>query len=152
MRKVGLLLCPGVQMLDFAAVSAFEVADKQSGEQLYQPHVLSEDGGLLRSSLGTEVMTETLEGGPGFDTILVAAGMGVPRTSPGVARSLREALGSTRRLASLCLGSFVLGDAGMLDGRRATTHWRYAGQLASRFPKPRSMSTRSSSRMARSGP
>ena len=135
MRKVGLLVCPGFQVLGLAALSAFEVANKQAGEQLYGLQVVSEAGGLVRSSLGMDVATEVLDADQSFDTILVTVGMDVPRTSPRIASYLREALGSTRRLASICLGSFVLGDAGVLDGRRATTHWRYARQLAVRFPK-----------------
>jgi transcriptional regulator GlxA family with amidase domain len=61
--------------------------------------------------------------------------MEVPATSPAVASYLKLAAKSTRRLASICLGSFALGDAGLLDGRRATTHWRYAKQLQEQFPK-----------------
>jgi transcriptional regulator GlxA family with amidase domain len=136
MRTVGLVVVPEFQVLCLTALSAFEVANKEGGERLYDLHVLSETGGSVRSSLGMEVTTEPVGGRP-FDTILVAVGMDVPTTTPGMRNYLRQAVPSTRRLASICLGSFVLGDAGLLDGRRATTHWLYAAQFRSRFPRCR---------------
>jgi transcriptional regulator GlxA family with amidase domain len=48
---------------------------------------------------------------------------------------VREALADTRRIASICIGAFVLGEAGLLDGRRVTTHWLYADLMQKRFPK-----------------
>jgi transcriptional regulator GlxA family with amidase domain len=134
MRKVGLVLCPGFQVMCFVALSAFEVANKNAGEALYDLHVLSEGGGPLCSSFGMEVTTEAF-GDDEFDTLLIAVGMEVPSTSPALASYLQQAAKSTRRLASICLGSFALGDAGLLDNRRATTHWRYARRLQERFPK-----------------
>jgi transcriptional regulator GlxA family with amidase domain len=134
MRKVGLVLSPGFQVMCFVALSAFEIANKRAGETLYDLHVLSEGGGRLRSSFGLEVTTEAF-GDDEFDTLLVAFGLEVSPTSAGLARYLQQAAKSTRRLASICLGSFTLGDAGLLDGRRATTHWRYAQQMQERFPK-----------------
>ena len=134
MRKVGLVLCPGFQVMCFMAFSAFEVANKRSGAILYDLRVLSESGGRLQSSFGMDVNTEPF-GDDEFDTLLVGVGMEVPTTSPATAHYLRQAAKSTRRLASICLGSFALGDAGLLDGRRATTHWRYAPQLQEQFPK-----------------
>jgi transcriptional regulator GlxA family with amidase domain len=133
MRKVGLIVSPGFQVMCFVALSAFEIANKNAGEVLYNLHVLSEGGGAVRSSFGMEVTTEAF-GDQEFDTLLVGVGIYVPSTSPGLARHLQQAAKSTRRLASICLGSFTLGEAGLLDGRRATTHWRYAQQMQERFP------------------
>ena len=134
MRKVGLLVLPGFQVLGLSAMSAFEVANKASGERLYDLRIVSEHGGPVRSSLGMDVSTEPIDGDL-FDTILVAAGMEVPSTPPGVSAVLRQAATTTRRLASICLGSFVLGDAGLLDGKRVTTHWRFAQRFRTQFPR-----------------
>jgi transcriptional regulator GlxA family with amidase domain len=134
MRKVGLLVFPGFQVMSLATLSAFEVANKRSGEILYDLQVLSEKGGLLRNSIGIDVSTKAI-GDDEFDTILVGGGIEVLSTSTAAASYLQQAAKSTRRLASICLGAWALGDAGLLDGRRATTHWRYAQQLQERFPK-----------------
>ena len=70
------------------------------------------------------------------DTLLVVGGEGVRRTADGeVLVWLREMATRVRRLGSVCTGAFLLAAAGLLDGRRATTHWAYADELASRYPK-----------------
>jgi len=55
--------------------------------------------------------------------------------SPRTVALLRDALSSTRRISSICIAAFTLAEAGILDGRRATTHWSYAEELGRRFPK-----------------
>lgn len=131
--RIGLVLGPSFQSVCFGAVAAFDVANKQAKEKIYDVHVLSEDGGLVTSSAGMQVLTEPFDQAS-FDTLIVAAGLEIPTSSPGLIRLLRAAARDARRVASICLGSFVLGDAGLLNGRRATTHWRYAEELQARFP------------------
>jgi transcriptional regulator GlxA family with amidase domain len=134
--KIGLVLCPSFQPICFGAVAAFDVANKQAGTKLYDMRVLSEEGGLVASSSGMQVMTDAF-GEESYDTLIVAAGLEIPTASPGLVRLLRAAARDARRVAGICLGSFVLGDAGLLNGRRATTHWRYARALQDRFPSCR---------------
>jgi len=131
--RVGLVLCPSFQVVCFGAIAAFDVANKHAGESVYDVHVLSEEGGVVTSSAGVQVVTEAFDQAP-FDTLIVAAGLEIPTSSPGLIRLLRASALDARRVASICLGSFVLGDAGLLNGRRATTHWRYARELQARFP------------------
>jgi transcriptional regulator GlxA family with amidase domain len=135
-RHLGLLVLPGFQVMCFSAFSVFEVANNKAGKTIYDLHVLSEKGGPVSSSFGMEVLTEPA-GTRDFDTILIGVGMDIPLARPGVISYLQEASRTTRRLASICLGSFVLGEAGLLQQRRATTHWRFADQFQRRFPETR---------------
>ncbi len=109
--KIGLVLCPNFQPVCFGAVAAFDVANKQAGETLYEVRVLSEEGGLVASWAGMQVMTDPFDGAP-YDTLIVAAGLEIPTSSPGLVRLLRAAARDARRVAAICLGSFVLGDPG----------------------------------------
>jgi transcriptional regulator GlxA family with amidase domain len=70
-----------------------------------------------------------------FDTLMVGGSAVVGALTPGVIKFLRQALGRCRRVAATCVGAFVLAEAGLLDGRRATTHWNRARELQARFPK-----------------
>jgi transcriptional regulator GlxA family with amidase domain len=72
-----------------------------------------------------------------IDTLLVAGGIGVETGPPdeALARWLRRRASTTRRVGSVCTGAFALARAGLLDGRRATTHWAWCGMLAAQFPR-----------------
>ena len=135
-RRIGLLLLPGFQVMCFSALSVFEVANNKAGKTIYDLHVLSEKGGTVASSFGMEVSTEPT-GARDFDTLLIGVGMEIPSASPAIIAYLKESARTTRRLASICLGSFVLGEAGLLQKRRATTHWRFADEFQRRFPETR---------------
>jgi transcriptional regulator GlxA family with amidase domain len=134
-RRIGLVLCPDFDFMGLAATSPFAVANKYADGTAYDVRILSEAGGLVRSGLGPVIGTEPLSAASAFDTILVAAGIRVPAPSPDLLAYLQEAARSARRLAGLCLGAFILADAGLLSGRRATTHWHYASQFRARYPE-----------------
>jgi transcriptional regulator GlxA family with amidase domain len=71
-----------------------------------------------------------------IDTLIVASGLeSIDRLDPEAIAWIRTQSTSVRRVCSICVGAFALADAGLLDGRRATTHWRMAAQLAERYPK-----------------
>jgi transcriptional regulator GlxA family with amidase domain len=132
--RIGMIVVPGFDVMSFAPLSAFDAANIMLGEQRYEVRVLSEQGGRINNSLGTEIVTERLSQVQ-FDTIMVGASHDIGPAPAGIIEFLKTALGSTRRIASICVGAFTLAQAGLLDGRRATTHWLYGRELQSQFPK-----------------
>lgn len=133
MQRIGFVVFPGYQVMAFAALSAFEIANQQAGKPVYDVHVLSEGGGPITTSIGMTIGTETFDESL-FDTLIVGGGGEIAPSTPGLIRFVKNALGRCRRLASICSGAFILAEAGVLDGRRATTHWIYARALRSQFP------------------
>ncbi len=132
MQRIGFVVSPGFQVMSFAALSVFEYANKEIGEPVYDVRLLSETGASIRSSIGVSIATEPFDATI-FDTLMVGRGTEPP--TPGVIEFVRQALGRCRRVAATCTGAFILAEAGLLDGRRATTHWNRARDLQARFPK-----------------
>jgi transcriptional regulator GlxA family with amidase domain len=134
MQRVGFVVYPGFHLLSLAALSVFEFANFETEDPAYQVEMLSLEGGPVRSSIGVTVTTSKA-GSTAFDTLMVAGGTAVLPPPPRLIDSLREAPDYSRRVVSICTGAFVLAEAGLLAGRRATTHWYYARDLATRFPE-----------------
>ncbi|EKY3117160.1 GlxA family transcriptional regulator [Cronobacter turicensis] len=144
MHKIGFLLAEGFQLLALSTPSVFEFANLVIGEPFYVLETWSEQGGAVRSSAGVTVSSLPLSDVARADTWLVG-GVINPLEAPAsaaVAAFLRAAPGHSRRIAGICTGAFVLGDAGLLDGKRATTHWAHAGALEARVPQARVESDR----------
>jgi transcriptional regulator GlxA family with amidase domain len=117
-----------------AAMPVFEYANFSAAEALYDVRVLSENGHNLRASGGLSVGTEAFDKRV-FDTVIVVGGDSIVEQAPEVVLDyLRASINTARRTASICSGAFVMAQAGLLDGRRATTHWAYARELQARFP------------------
>ncbi len=133
MQRIGFIVLPGFQMMSVASLSVFELANSEMGEPVYDLRLLSESGGSVRSSMGFSVATEPFSNA-NFDTLMVGGSAVAGSLTPGVIKFLRRALTRSRRVASTCTGAFVLAEAGLLDGRRATTHWHRARDLQARFP------------------
>ena len=134
MRRIAYLLVPDFQVMLFGGLTAFEVANHCLKTPYYDIHLISESGGLVRSSLGYSVSTEPFGNQP-FDTIIVGGALNIERASPAVLNFLIQAMHSSRRVSSMCTGAFYLAQAGLLDDRRATTHWAFARRLQAEFPK-----------------
>jgi transcriptional regulator GlxA family with amidase domain len=134
--RVGLLLSPGFANLSFAPLAAFEAVNTMLGQPRYEPHVVSPGGGVIVNSFGMAIQTERAEDVV-LDTVIVGSPPDARRPPDEVVQFLRDSYRKSRRIASVCVGAFILGEAGLLDGRRCTTHWMFGDELKSRFPKAR---------------
>ncbi len=147
-RRIALLAYPDVQILDvtgplevFARTTRWLNDNRRMATPAYTVEILGLKPGPFRASSGLRLHADHgfRDAGGGIDTLLVAGGVGAARhqADPDILRWLRRQSTHVRRLASVCTGAFFLAEAGLLDGRRATTHWNDCPDLARRFPKVR---------------
>jgi transcriptional regulator GlxA family with amidase domain len=134
MHRVGFIIYPAFSPMNFAVTSVFETANWKVGSPAYEVTLLSENGGPVATSLGYEIQTSSFKRRT-FDTIIVAGGITAPAATPGLLNYLRSGVHRSRRIASICTGALMLAEAGLLDGRRATTHWYYARNMQRDYPK-----------------
>lgn len=135
-RDVLVVLFPGFQIIDAAGpIGAFEIAAR-CAPGAYTIRTAAAAAGLVPSSSGISMPAELLSGRAKVDTFIVVGGNGTGEAMRDVAlvRAISRAPARARRVASVCSGAFLLAQAGLLEGKRATTHWRRAAQLAQMFP------------------
>src|SRR3954471_19322500 len=141
--RIGLLGYEQANALDLAGpAEAFASAVRDNGrgkfERCYEVLVV----GLTRRAFGTESglafqPATTIDTAPKLDTIIIPGGCGlrVPEVNRKVRGWILSRTRTTRRIASVCTGIYGLAPTGLLDGREVTTHWRFASDVARRFPK-----------------
>ncbi|WP_103956572.1 GlxA family transcriptional regulator [Nonomuraea solani] len=138
-RRVVIVAYEAAELLEIASITSTLESANWHGAQPYYEHRVATPGGhpvttasalTLNAQLALERVT-----GP-LDTLMVAGGIGHEdaAANPLIVGHIRRLARESRRVASVCTGAYVLAAAGLLDGRRCTTHWHQAQVLASRFP------------------
>jgi transcriptional regulator GlxA family with amidase domain len=133
---IGILIYPDFQILDAAGpISVFEIAARFSGAAP-AIKVFSATPGAVRSSSGTEMLARKF-GSPGaITTLIIAGGDGVEAAARNkcAIRFVQAVARRGGRVASVCSGTFMLAEAGLLNGKRATTHWQRTRQFLATYP------------------
>lgn len=135
-QRLGFLIFPNFQILDATGpVAAFEIAARFT-PGAYSLKMVSRDGGLIPSSAGVMMASDRFDEVGPLDTLIIAGGEGT--RSPAICERtldyVRASAAAAPRIASICSGAYILAAAGLLDGRRATTHWRRTPDFQKRFP------------------
>jgi len=139
-KTIAILALPGVQLLDVSGpLDVFAEANAQARKDIYRPLVVGVSLGAIRSSSGVRLMPDLVAGVPPAEKIHTLLVAGCPDIAdrpadPALIAWLRAVATGARRYGSVCSGAFLLAAAGLLDGRRVTTHWAVAGRLADRYP------------------
>jgi transcriptional regulator GlxA family with amidase domain len=145
--RVVMVVYPGVQILDVTGpLEVFANANRRLDElgdrraPRYEISLVARQAGPLRTTSGIELVVGAFAGSRGaIDTLMVAGGDATREALRDrvLIDFVRRRAAQARRVASVCTGSFVLAEAGLLDGRRATTHWGACAALAAHYPKVR---------------
>ena len=138
-RRIAFLIFPQLQLLDAAGpIAAFEVAERYRPGS-YTLRTIAATPGLVASSSGACLQASPFGRADAVDTLIVVGGEGT-RAAALCTKTRKFVLACaerSRRVASVCSGTYVLAAAGLLDGRRATTHWSRTRDFTRRFPKVR---------------
>ncbi len=143
--RVEILVFPRMQLLDATGplqvfATANELACEAGQDPPYAPHVVAAQPGPVTASAGLTLIADKLPSARRkLDTLLIAGGAGIhdAATDRSLLRWVTQQAQNSRRTASVCTGAFLLAAAGLLDGKRATTHWQHCAELARRYPAVR---------------
>ncbi|GAW41811.1 Isonitrile hydratase [Brevundimonas sp. SH203] len=143
---IGILLFDGVEVLDFAGpFEVFSVASRIAAVRgfaapdPFQVLTVSRDGGRVMARHGLQVLASAaFADHPAIDVLIVPGGVvDAALADPAILAWISQTAGKAQLTASICTGAFLLADAGLLDGRRATTHWEDIDALRARSPQVR---------------
>lgn len=134
---IGVLVFPDFQLLDAAGpISVFEIASRYAtGKPSIK--VVAATPGPVRSTSGVEILARGMRPSGAITTLVIAGGEGIEAAAR-CARTLAFVRGLAKRgvrIASVCSGAILLAEAGLLDGRRATTHWQRTRQFLKTYPQ-----------------
>ena len=142
-KRVGILVFPDVEVLDFCgpfevfSVTRLDEERRRETPSPFEVMLVAEEPGTVVATGGLRVMPDcTLDACPLLDVLVVPGGWGTRRElhNERLLGWIRERAGQVETLTSVCTGSMLLGHAGLLDGRRATTHWRSLDWMRKSFP------------------
>ncbi len=134
-RHVAFFIYPHFNLIDLSGpLDAFATAADIVPDS-YRFTVMSLEGGSVESWSGAKLTSAVAVPG-GIDTFVIVGDptMADREVSPETVAFIRAAAAGARRTASVCMGAFLLAASGLLDGRRATTHWRFAAKLQAKYP------------------
>lgn len=137
LRSVAALVVPGVAPFELGVVcEVFGIDRSDTGGPSFDFRVCAVEPGVVPTKVGFSIAVDHgLEAARGVD-LLVMPAYGAPQPlDTRVLAALRAAHDAGAWVMSVCSGAFALGEAGLLDGRRCTTHWMYADALAARYPE-----------------
>jgi transcriptional regulator GlxA family with amidase domain len=134
---IGFLIFPDFQLLDAAGpISVFDIAGRVAKRKL-PIRVIAATPGAVRSTSGAEMLAYKFGSPSALSTLIVAGGEGVDAASRNACNVnfIKAVAARGTRVASVCSGAILLAEAGLLDGRRATTHWQRTQKFLKAYPK-----------------
>lgn len=137
--RIAILAPPGVQSLDVVGPAEvfWEASRRRQDPGTYDLRIIGTSPEPIRGTGGLRLLPDTTINDPDepIDTLLVGGDPTLPPVDPTVIEWIARRAPEARRYGSVCTGAFLLAEAGLLDGRRVTTHWETADELARRYPR-----------------
>jgi transcriptional regulator GlxA family with amidase domain len=141
-RTVGIFLFNDVEVLDFAGpfeVFAVTIINRSAPDEFvpFDVTTFSENGGMVSARNGLKIITDySFQTAPEYDILVIPGGIGTSREvqNPNVIEWIRERMKQVELMTSVCTGSFLLAEAGLLEGKSATTYWASIDQMRKTYP------------------